>query len=176
MPIQIFVVFLPCKPSFIINQNLKKMKKIFSVLAAAVIAFAFTSCGSDANTPEKVAEKFLNHIAKSEYKEAKELATGDAVKTIETLESFASMSEMGGEKPEAKEVKIENMKCDTKEDAASCTYKQDGKDGSIDLKKVDGNWKVSNFPKEAGSNEDEGDEEDVVTDDSTATDDVVEEN
>ncbi len=150
------------------------MKKIFSVLAAAVIAFAFTSCGGGADTPEKVAEKFLQHIAKSEFKDAKELATGDAVKTIETLESFASMSEMGGEKPEAKEVKIENMKCDTKEDAAACTYKQDGKDGNIDLKKVDGAWKVASFPKETTG----GDDVDTDTDmesDTTATDDVTEE-
>lgn len=149
------------------------MKKIFSVLAAAVIAFAFTSCGGGADTPEKVAEKFLQHIAKSEFKDAKELATGDAVKTIETLESFASMSEMGGEKPEAKEVKIENMKCDTKEDAAACTYKQDGKDGNIDLKKVDGAWKVSSFPKETTGGE-ETEEVDMESD-TTATDDVTEE-
>ncbi|HPF01275.1 MAG TPA: DUF4878 domain-containing protein [Bacteroidales bacterium] len=149
------------------------MKKIFSVLAAAVIAFAFTSCGGGADTPEKVAEKFLQHIAKSEFKDAKELATGDAVKTIETLESFASMSEMGGEKPEAKEVKIENMKCDTKEDAAACTYKQDGKDGNIDLKKVDGAWKVSSFPKETTGG-DETEEVDMESD-TTATDDVTEE-
>ncbi len=150
------------------------MKKIFSVLAAAVIAFAFTSCGGGADTPEKVAEKFLQHIAKSEFKDAKELATGDAViKTIETLESFASMSEMGGEKPEAKEVKIENMKCDTKEDAAACTYTQDGKEGNIDLKKVDGAWKVSSFPKETTGGE-ETEEVDMESD-TTATDDVTEE-
>lgn len=149
------------------------MKKIFSVLAAAVIAFAFTSCGGGADTPEKVAEKFLQHIAKSEFKDAKELATGDAVKTIETLESFASMSEMGGEKPEAKEVKIENMKCDTKEDAAACTYTQDGKDGNIDLKKVDGAWKVSSFPKETTGGEETEDVD--MESDTTATDDVTEE-
>ncbi|MGD9493233.1 MAG: hypothetical protein AB7V36_07745 [Bacteroidales bacterium] len=149
------------------------MKKIFSVLAAAVIAFAFTSCGGGADTPEKVAEKFLQHIAKSEFKDAKELATGDAVKTIETLESFASMSEMGGEKPEAKEVKIENMKCDTKEDAAACTYTQDGKDGNIDLKKVDGAWKVSSFPKETTGG-DETEEVDMESD-TTDSDDVTEE-
>ncbi|HPS83033.1 MAG TPA: DUF4878 domain-containing protein [Bacteroidales bacterium] len=151
------------------------MKKIFSVLAAAVIAFAFTSCGGGADTPEKVAEKFLQHIAKSEFKDAKELATGDAVKTIETLESFASMSEMGGEKPEAKEVKIENMKCDTKEDAAACTYTQDGKEGNIDLKKVDGAWKVSSFPKETTGGEDMETEGEDMESDSTATDDVTEE-
>ena len=149
------------------------MKKIFSVLAAAVIAFAFTSCGGGADTPEKVAEKFLQHMAKSEYKDAKELATGEAVKTIETLESFAAMGEAGGEKAAAKEVKIENMKCDTKEDAAACTYTQDGKNGNIDLKKVDGAWKVSSFPKETTGGEEptEGDNES----DSTATDDVTEE-
>jgi len=83
------------------------------------------------------------------------------------------MSEMGGEKPEAKEVKIENMKCDTKEDAAACTYTQDGKEGNIDLKKVDGAWKVASFPKETTGGEEM--EEEVVEGDSTATDDVVEE-
>ncbi|MPM40824.1 hypothetical protein SDC9_87472 [bioreactor metagenome] len=149
------------------------MKKIFSVFAAAVIALAFTSCGGGADTPEKVAEKFLQHIAKSEFKDAKELATGDAIKTIETLESFASMSEMGGEKPEAKEVKIENMKCDTKEDAAACTYTQDGKEGNIDLKKVDGAWKVASFPKETSGGDVE--EDTTMENDSTATDDVTEE-
>jgi PBP1b-binding outer membrane lipoprotein LpoB len=149
------------------------MKKIFSLFAAAVIAFAFTSCGGGADTPEKVAEKFLQHIAKSEFKDAKGLATGDAVKTIETLESFASMSELGGEKPEKKDVKIEDMKCDTKDDVANCTYKQDGKAGNIELKKVDGAWKVSSFPKETSGGDDMNG--DVNTNDTTATDDVTEE-
>ena len=150
------------------------MKKIFSILTVAVIAFAFTSCGGGSDTPEKVAEKFLNHVAKSEFKDAKSLATGEAVKTIETLESLSSM---GGEKPEVKDIKIEDMKCDTKEDAANCTYKKDGKEGTIDLTKVDGKWKVSNYPKEMGG--EEGLEADTETTEETAeateADDVTEE-
>lgn len=147
------------------------MKKIFSILVVAVVAFAFTSCGGS-DTPEKVAEKFLTHVAKSEFKDAKSLATGEAAKTIETLESLSSM---GGEKPEVKDVKIEDMKCDTKEDAANCTYKKDGKEGTIDLTKVDGKWKVSNYPKEMGGEEGFDAEADAEVTDSTATDDVTEE-
>lgn len=148
------------------------MKKIFSILVVAVVAFAFTSCGGS-DTPEKVAEKFLNHVAKNEFKDAKALATDDAAKTIETLESLSSMG--GDDKKELKDVKIEDMKCETKEDVSNCTYKKDGKEGTIDLTKVDGKWKVSNYPKEMGGDEGFDAEADAEVTDSTATDDVTEE-
>lgn len=171
MAINIIIVILPCKPSFIINQKHKTMKKIFSVLAAAVIAFAFTSCGGDANTPEKVAEKFVQHVAKGEIDEAKKLATEDVQGTLDLMK--------GGEKS-GKEVKIEDMKCDTKENDSKCTFKKDGVADEVELKKVDGNWKISKFNKEGGLDMDMDDMgEDVEVEGEEVegeTDDVTEEN
>jgi len=137
------------------------MKKVFSVLAAAVIAIAFTSCGGGADTPEKVAENFLNHMAKKEYAEAKKLATGEALEMVKTIESFATLGDNSEAETEAP--KVENMKCETTEEAASCTYTQDGVDNKIELQKVEGKWLVSQFPKEGSSSNDDADV-DVDTD------------
>lgn len=104
-------------------------------------------------SPELVATTFLNLISNTDYVEAKKLATGDAIKTIETLESFASMSEMSGDNSTPKKAKIENMKCNVGVYPAQCTYLQDGKEGLISLMSVNGAWKVSNFPKETTTEE-----------------------
>jgi hypothetical protein len=125
------------------------MKKLSSVLAALLVAaVAVVSCGKK-QTPEQVAEKFLKHLAKAEFKEAKELATGDAEKLVSTLEAFSQMAPQ--DKKEQKEANIKDMKCEVTGDSATCTYKQDDKDGKLFMKKVDGKWKVSNMPKENGS-------------------------
>jgi outer membrane lipoprotein-sorting protein len=124
------------------------MKKLSSVLAALLVAaVAVVSCGKK-QKPEQVAEKFLKHLAKAEFKEAKELATGDAEKWVSTLEAFSQMASQ--DKKEQKEADIEDMKCEVTGDSATCTYKQDDKDGKLFMKKVDGKWKVSNMPKENG--------------------------
>jgi hypothetical protein len=154
------------------------MKKVFSVLAAAIIAIAFTSCGGGADTPEKVAEKFLNHMAKQEFADAKKLATGDALEMIKTIESFATLGD--DSEADAEAPKIENMKCETTEEASTCTYTQDGVDQSIELQKVEGKWLVSQFPKEGSSNTDEDVDVDVDVDedmdaDTEEGDDVTEE-
>jgi len=124
------------------------MKKLSSVLVALLVtAIAVVSCGKK-QTPEQVAEKFLKHLAKAEFKEAKELATGDAEKLVSTLEAFSQMAPQ--DKKEQKEANIKDMKCEVTGDSATCTYKQDDKDGKLFMKKVDGKWKVSNMPKENG--------------------------
>ena len=133
------------------------MKKVFSVLAAAIIAIAFTSCGGGANTTEKVTEKFLNHMAKQEYAEAKKLATGDALEMIKTIESFASLGDEGETEAEVPEIK--DMKCETTEEASSCTYTQDGVENKIELQKVEGKWLVSQFPKEGSSTDEDMDDD-----------------
>lgn len=147
------------------------MKKVLSILAAAFIAVMFTSCGGGANTPDKVADKFLKSMGKGDFAEAQKLATGDAAEMVKTL---ASMAELGGKQEAKAEPKIEEMKCTEEGETANCKYKQDGKEGSIDLKKVDGKWLVSKFPKESGSG-DQTMEEETTPKDSAKTDDVVEE-
>lgn len=123
------------------------MKRILSVLVAALVVIAVSNCGKK-ETPEQVAEKFLKHMAKGEYAKAKELATGDAANMVAMLEGLTKGS--SEQNQEKKDVEIKDMKCEVKDKDATCTYKQDGKDGKIMLQQVDGKWKVSQVPKEMG--------------------------
>ncbi|MEI8204307.1 MAG: hypothetical protein WCH34_14890 [Bacteroidota bacterium] len=126
------------------------MKKVikFAVLILAVIAF--NSC-SKSGKPEDVAEKFFKHLTKLEYDDAKAIGTEATGKMLDMMKS---MTTMGGDEAkkqmeEAKkaEIKIENMKCDVKEDKALCTFKatvtgKDSKEEKLDLIKKDGKWLV----------------------------------
>lgn len=114
------------------------MKKLFSLVIVAIVIVAVSACGNKSNSPEAVAEKFLNHLNKKEYAEAKKLGTEQTKQMLDMMESFSGM----GNKTEAKEVKIENLKCETTEDKAKCTYTAEGKNETIDLVKQDGNWLV----------------------------------
>lgn len=120
------------------------MKNLLKLAVLAIAIVAINACGSKSDTPEAVAETFLNHLNKKEYAKAKELGTEGTKEYIATLESFESF---GGDQ-EKKEVKIENMKCTTNEDKANCTYLGDGKEEKIDLVKTDGKWLVD-MKKEA---------------------------
>ncbi|MCX7696299.1 MAG: DUF4878 domain-containing protein [Bacteroidales bacterium] len=124
------------------------MKRILSVLVAVFVMIAVSNC-KKAEKPEKVAEDFLKYLAKGEYAKARELATGKAASLVTMIEGFAK--EAGVKKQDQKkEVEIKDMKCEVKDKEATCTYKQDGKDGKIMLQQVEGKWKVSQVPKEMG--------------------------
>ena len=86
---------------------------------------------------EKIAEEFLNHLNKKEYKEVKELATTESAAFIDMLESF---SKMGG--GQVKETKIENIKCTKDKDKAFCNYQENGEDKKLDMVKKNGEWLV----------------------------------
>jgi hypothetical protein len=106
----------------------------FAVIALAVITM--NACKSS-DTPDKVAEKFLGHINKKEFADAKKLATTESAASIDMLESF---SKMGGE--QTKEAKVENMKCKEDGDKATCDYTENGEAKKLDLVKKDGKWLV----------------------------------
>ena len=112
---------------------MKKILKSLTVLVIAAVAFA--SCGSS-GSPKAVAEKFLNHLQKKEYAEAKKLATKESEATIDMMASFGSM---GGEQ---KEAKIEMKEEKIEGDKATVTYTENGENKTINLVKVDGDWKV----------------------------------
>jgi hypothetical protein len=123
------------------------MKNLLKLAVLAIVIVAFNACGSKTDTPEAVAEKFLNHLNKKEYAEAKKMGTEQTGQMIDMMESFSSM----GAEDTKKEVKIENMKCTTTEDKSNCTYTSDGKEDKIDLVKKDGKWLVD-MKKEGGDN------------------------
>ena len=49
------------------------MKKVTQILAAIIAVVVLTNCGGKQD-PNSVAEKFLNHLAKKEFAEAKALS------------------------------------------------------------------------------------------------------
>lgn len=128
------------------------MKKLFSLVMVAIVIVAISACGGKKNSPEAVAEKFLNHLNKKEYAECKKMGTDNTKQMIEMMESFAGMNKKEEGKEEAKEVKIENMKCETTDDKAKCTYTAEGKEETIELVKQDGNWLVDMKKEGTGEN------------------------
>jgi len=140
------------------NQKKRNMKKLFNLAIAAFVVVAFASCGDKSNTPEAVAQKYLTHLQKKEFDEAKKIATEETGQMLDMMKSFSGV----GGAQEAKEVKIENLKCETTEDKSVCKYTADGKEGSLDLVKKDGKW-LADQKKEAPA-------EEPTASDSTAVD------
>ncbi len=97
---------------------------------------------------EEIAEKFLTFLNRKDYDEARKLGTENTKQMLDMMKSFAGAAA----KPTVtKDVKIENLKCDTNNDKARCTYTAEGKLESIDLVKQDNKWLVD-MKKEGGGN------------------------
>lgn len=118
------------------------------------------SCNKE-DGPEKVAEKFLTHISKAEFAEAKEYCDE---KSGGFLDMMAGM--VGENKPTDEEAgKVEIIKSEINEDKAKVTYKNSNEEGekTLDLVKVEDKWLVT-IDKE-NQNKEEGapafDEEEV---------------
>lgn len=131
--------------------------KAFLILGFLSFSF-FASCSNDSN-PEAVAEKFLNHVNKGEFAEAKEFCDEQTASLIGMMESMA-----GSKKDELKDsgVKVEIISSEVNEDKAVVKYKTTGgkagataAEQSLNLVKVDGKWKVTidkeNANKEGGA-------------------------
>lgn len=112
------------------------MKKLLTLAVVALAVITMNAC-KNSDTPDKVAEKFLGHINKKEFAEAKKLATPESAASIDMLES---LGKMGGE--QTKDTKIENIKCKEDGDKAACDYSENGEAKKLDLIKKDGKWLV----------------------------------
>ncbi len=119
------------------------MKNLIKLSLVAVAIITLVSCGGKSNTPEAVAEKFLGHLNKQEYAEAKKLGTEA---TGEYLDMLASLSEMAPEE-EVEAPEITDLTCEEQEETAVCTYKTDGETQTINLVKEEDKWLV-NMTKE----------------------------
>ena len=123
------------------------------------VLFMAVSC-SNSNSPEAVAEKFLNHMANANFAEAKKLCDQETASIIGMLES------MGGDvDTEGTNEKIEIISSEINGDTAVVTYTSSLEEGekSVDLKKIEGEWKVS-FDKENQAKEEGMDEFDESMD------------
>ncbi|TVR76497.1 MAG: DUF4878 domain-containing protein [Chitinophagaceae bacterium] len=120
------------------------MKKLFVFIFAIGL---LSACGGGAKSPEDVAEKFLNHLGKLEFSDAKKYGTKETKELLDLLEGFAGMG--GEEAPDTPDV--ENVNCTESGDTADCTYccDENGNEASVKMKKVDGKWLVHMSKEEA---------------------------
>jgi hypothetical protein len=127
------------------------MKNLLKFMAVAVVIFVLNSCANKNNTPEAIAEKFLNHIFKKEYAQAKKYATEQTQNLLKLLEEPSNQA--------PKEVKITDIKCTPTDDKATCSYKRDGIEEKVELVKQDGKWLVEEWSIENDLNDRAMDEE-----------------
>lgn len=129
------------KNKLIINKFYVIMSIHKLTLVYLLFAIFFIGCGSgssDMESPEKVAENYLNYVNNKEFDKAKELCTE---KTREFLEKFESLGEMEEGAGPGKSI-IEDIKCLVEGDKAVCTFTSDGEPQEMLLVKIDGKWMV----------------------------------
>lgn len=147
------------------------MKNLVKLSLVVLAVLALASCGNKSNTPEAVAEKFLNHLNAQEYAEAKELGTEA---TGEYLDMMASLSEMAPDE-EVEAAEITDLKCEEKESTATCTYKSDGEENTINLVKEEDKWLVDMKKEDPMGDTDFDEDMDNMEEDMTDVMDDVEE-
>ncbi len=123
------------------------MKTLKFICTIVVAALFFSAC-ERADTPEQVAEVFLNHLEEGEYDKAIEYGTESTHEVLETLKAFEDMDDQFGEAEDFEPRKISDVKCDVDGNIARCTYMAEDEEGELDLIKEDGKWLV-NMQKEA---------------------------
>jgi|GEM_PF-3073892 hypothetical protein len=115
----------------------------FSAIALLAVVVLW-ACGS--NGPKEIGEKFLTAISKGDYETAKQFATEDAKSSLDMMASMEKSLPAG----EKKESKIEIGEVKEEGDKATLSYKEDGTDKTLDLVKVNGEWKA-NWSKMGGA-------------------------
>jgi len=121
------------------------MKKLTSIGLILLFSFFMVSCGGNSDDPQGVAKDFFKALADKNYDKAKDLGTDNTSMMIGFIESMAKMAPEGEDTDsgmgdlsaiEWGETKIDG-------DNATCFYSTpDKEDQKIELKKVDGEWKV----------------------------------
>lgn len=119
-----------------------KIRLGFVLMALTLFAVA---CGGGKASPSDVAEKFLNALNDLNFEEAKKYATDESASMLDMMAGLMNMGGEDMEKPEPKAINITGEEVDG--DNATVTYTTKDDEGndveeSIDLTKVEGEWKV----------------------------------
>lgn len=114
-------------------------KKVSTLLVLITTVLIFGCVSSD--SPRSVAEKFLNAMGTQDFETAKKYGTEETVKLLDMMSGFSKMS---ADTVSAKEMKFEISNEDISGDNAIIYYREEGRDGELQLPmvKLDGKWKV----------------------------------
>lgn len=110
------------------------MKRIPIIIASMIALLLLAGCGQ---SPKKTAKLFAENVAEGNISEAKKYTTDQGAKILDMASSMGAIET----NPDFKFVLVEEWVDDNK---ATVEFK-DGKDGkteSVDLMKIDGEWKV----------------------------------
>ena len=115
------------------------MKK-FAVAIAIMSISVLASCGG--GTPEEVAIQFNEALLDGDVEAAQDLSTEETAKLMPLIIGFASSQtkNMSDEDKKKRLEAMETMECDAEGEKAMCGPK--GQRKTVELQKVDGDWKV----------------------------------
>ena len=115
------------------------------------IAITTSACGGK-DTPRSLAEKFLKAMSIQDYETAKKYGTEETEKLLDMMSGFKKMSVDSS----GKDLKFEILREKIEGDNAIIYYKEEGKDGELQLPivKVEGKWKVLLSKESINSSED----------------------
>ena len=115
------------------------MKKSKNLIYLVIFSIFIIACGGN-DTPRSVAEKFLSAMSKQDFETAKKYGTEETSKLLDMMTGFAKMSSDST----FKDTKFEITREKADGDNAVVYYKEEGKEGELQLPmvKVDGKWKV----------------------------------
>ena len=114
-----------------------------------ILVSLFTACGGN-DSPKSVAGKFLDAMSKQDFESAKKYGTEETEKLLDMMSGFSKMSN-----DTVKDSKYEITRETTNGENATIYYKEEGRDGELQLPmvKMDGKWKVL-LSKESINNSD----------------------
>lgn len=115
------------------------MKKIFALAIVAVLAIAASNCKGSPKDAKGVAQAYSDAMGSKDFDAAKKYATAETGKMLDLVKGMATMMP---------ETKVTVDSCEETGDTAVCQTTNDkGEKKPLNLKKVDGDWKVHQ-PKE----------------------------
>lgn len=121
------------------------MRKLTGIGIVLFFTLFFAACGGSSDNPQDVAKDFLKALADKNYDKAKDLGTQNTAMMIGMIESMASMApdsiQNNEDQMDMDIIKWGETKIDG--DVATCFYSTpDKEEQKLDLKKIDGKWKV----------------------------------
>jgi len=100
----------------------------------------FTFCNNQDKQANEIAKKYLDHLNKYEFEEAKKLGTTATVEMLEQIESLMSLSNIDGERMSDEEIEIKS--CEIEKDTAYCKFEVEGQVQDLKLVYLKNKWWV----------------------------------